>query len=134
MLFTILTLGLIIVGILLLWFGYRFIFSSRGREAALGTAGGDAGGPKHHCPVCQSELKNGERIKSMTFFPRSAKRIITISGCPYCINGDRRRRCPVCGHNLSAEESLSAKMTTTPTGSQVHIFGCPHCLNRRRLP
>lgn len=118
----------LMLGIFLLWFGYKLVFNLffRKRKAVEGNSSTDV--KKHFCPVCQSELKKGERIKSTTFFPRSAERIITIIGCRYCINGGRVRTCPVCKSVLKPEEALSAKMSITPAGNQVRIFGCPHCL------
>ncbi|MDR2150006.1 MAG: hypothetical protein LBO67_04160 [Spirochaetaceae bacterium] len=125
------TLLLITVGIFLLWLGWRFNWGGRRRKSAAKSAdSGAAGGSNRRCPLCQSALKNGERIKSATFFPRSAERIIAISGCRHCITGGRRRLCPVCGRTLTPEETLTAKMSVSPTGTQVRIFGCPHCLKR----
>jgi len=86
-------------------------------------------GDPRTCPVCAAVFEHGERIKSK-IFPQTGRngRLLHISGCPYCVNGERRRLCPVCGAELSPEEYLSARVfPRAGKKSHVHVLGCKHC-------
>jgi hypothetical protein len=50
-----------------------------------------------------------------------------ISGCVYCLEGDRRRVCPVCGAVLQDGEYLIARLYDKPVRSHVHVQGCTRC-------
>ncbi|MDR2184763.1 MAG: hypothetical protein LBO80_03715 [Treponema sp.] len=128
----------VIIGALFLWFGYSLFFG------ALNSAGGgriprtrrgkgrhrEAGfpGAPRTCPVCSARLERGERVKSAAFPAMGrADRMMHISGCPCCLEGDRERSCPVCGHVLEEHEILIARMFERPGRSHVHVLGCSRC-------
>jgi hypothetical protein len=127
----------VIIGVLLLWFGYSLFFGvlngagggrvpkARGRKRPRET--GFPGAPRT-CPVCSARLERGERVKSAAFPAMGhADRIMHIAGCPYCLEGDRERSCPVCGHVLEESEILIARMFERPGRSHVHVLGCSRC-------
>jgi hypothetical protein len=131
-------LGLSIIGVFLLWFGYTLFFrnafigrGSRGgrvkRRPASKVSSGVPGAPRT-CPVCSAVLAKGERVKSAAFPAMGSKdRLMHISGCVYCLEGDRVRTCPVCGAVLRATDILVARMYDKPGRSHVHVIGCSQC-------
>jgi hypothetical protein len=128
-------LGFVVIGAGLLYFGYslvsRFRVGSRvfgrGKKDEHDDLESEAGMPRT-CPVCSIRLVHGERVKSSAF-PASGKagRIMHINGCPYCLNGERRRVCPVCGKPLNNDEILIARLFDKPGRSHVHVLGCSKC-------
>jgi hypothetical protein len=80
----------VLIGILLLWFGYSLFFTTGGinpRHARNRKRGGSlregVPGAPRTCPVCSALLERGERVKSSAF-PAMGKadRLMHISGCP----------------------------------------------------
>ncbi|MDR1574954.1 MAG: hypothetical protein LBS37_03010 [Treponema sp.] len=125
----------ITMGVALIWFGYSLLIGlwaksrpdRRGRRSA--GAGGAPGDPQV-CPVCSARLNKGELIKSMAFpsLTGGKDRFMHIRGCVYCLEGDRRRLCPVCGASLLNNEILIARMFERPhRRSHVHVLGCSRC-------
>jgi hypothetical protein len=127
-------LGLSITGVFLLWFGYTLFFRNafiRGKPGrkrpASRVASGVPGAPRT-CPVCSAVLARGERVKSAAFPAMGSRdRLMHISGCIYCLGGDRDRVCPVCGAALETTDILVARMYDKPGRSHVHIIGCSRC-------
>jgi hypothetical protein len=129
-----------IIGVFLLWFGYTLFFGS-GDSAQPGTPKNTKGkktplegrpGAPRTCPVCSARLGRGERVKSAAFPSMGgADRLMHISGCLYCLEGDRRRACPVCGAELAFDEILIARMFEKPGRSHVHVLGCSRCRGPR---
>jgi len=132
----------VVLGLFLLWFGYRLLFGqwvrvrrqmdSGGKRGKSGTAGD----PKV-CPVCKTRLPNGELIKTQAFpsLTGGTERQMHIQGCVYCLAGGRRRSCPVCSKKLSAKEKLVARMFDRSFNRHhVHILGCDHCRSHKRRP
>ena len=127
----------ILIGTILLWFGYTLFFSI-GRPVGQGTGKvkkrkfqkvneGYPGAPRT-CPVCSALLEHGERVKSSAFPAMGgADRLMHIGGCMYCLEGERVRKCPVCGHALLAGEILIARLFDKPRRSHVHVLGCSRC-------
>ncbi|MDR2516990.1 MAG: hypothetical protein LBC88_06375 [Spirochaetaceae bacterium] len=125
-----------IIGVMLIWFSYTLFFL-RGRarqEKKRGKAGrspavetGRPGDPKV-CPVCAAKLGAGERVKSAAWpgIPGQG-RLMHISGCVFCLDGSRDRKCPVCGAALLVDEVLVARIFDRPGRSHVHVLGCSHC-------
>ncbi len=132
------SLILVIIGMLLLWFGYS-LFSHLARQSSLSgqrkkkkTAEESFPGAPRTCPVCSARLERGERVKSSAFPSMGgADRLMHISGCPYCLEGSRVRSCPVCGDLLKSEEVLIARMFEKPGRSHVHVLGCSKCRGPR---
>jgi hypothetical protein len=132
---------LVILGVLLLWFGYSLFFGMKSRSSPppgggkggerLLKGGGGTGraGEVRTCPLCEAWLGAGERVKSAVFPARGGKtdRIMHISGCVYCLDGSRLRLCPVCGAVLDTEEVLIARIFDKPGRSHVHVLGCSKC-------
>jgi hypothetical protein len=133
---------LVILGTVLLWFGYTLFFGTGRRPGVYAHGGrqkktgalpekdspGSSGAPRT-CPVCSARLIPGERVKS-TAFPSlkgGKDRLIHIAGCAYCIEESRLRICPVCGAELARDEILFARLFDKPGRSHVHILGCSHC-------
>jgi predicted nucleic acid-binding Zn ribbon protein len=133
-------LALSVIGVVLLWFGYTLFFGIP-RKAPSRVSGGRGKGKRKYqgikssypgaprtCPVCSAKLEHGERVKSAAFpgIPGQG-RLMHISGCIYCMDGDRRRICPVCGATLRDDQFLIARMFEKPTRSHVHVLGCSQC-------
>lgn len=138
---------LVILGVFLLWFGYTLFFGTArkpgvyarwDRQKKTGTlpvkdSPGSSGAPRT-CPVCSAWLVPGERVKSTAFPSLKGKdRMMHITGCVYCIEGNRLRICPVCGAELARDEILFARLFDKPGRSHVHILGCSHCRPHRGL-
>jgi hypothetical protein len=126
--------AIILIGSGLLYFGYTLFFThktglqfSRRKGKNVPDREGEAGAPRT-CPVCSIKLLNGERVKSSAY-PAMGKtdRLMNIFGCPYCLEGQRRRVCPVCGKTLTPEEFLIARLFDKPGRSHVHVLGCTLC-------
>jgi len=129
----------VLTGTLLLWFGYTLFFDlgtpgragpTRTRRKAV-LPEGIPGAPRV-CPVCSAKLASGERVKSSAFPSMGGTdRLMHISGCVYCLSGERRRTCPVCGKNLAPDEYLIARLFDKPGRSHVHVLGCTRCRGPR---
>ncbi len=129
----------VLTGTLLLWFGYTLFFGLEppGKPAAPRTRRpadlpeGVPGAPRV-CPVCSAKLAAGERVKSSAFPSMGGSdRLMHISGCVYCLSGERRRACPVCGKTLKPDEFLIARLFDKPGRSHVHVLGCTKCRGPR---
>ncbi|MDR1143663.1 MAG: hypothetical protein LBK77_05515 [Spirochaetaceae bacterium] len=131
----------IIVGVILLWFGFTLFFAlpagtgtsaRRGRRRGKQPRGESYPGAPRTCPVCSARLEKGERVTSLAFPSLGgADRLMHISGCVYCLKGGRRRVCPVCGAVLREDEFLIARLFEKPVRSHVHVLGCTRCKMRR---
>jgi RNase P subunit RPR2 len=129
-------LALSIIGVFFLWFGFTLFFRNafagvaktrRRRTPKRKTATGIPGAPRT-CPVCSAVLARGERVKSTAYPSMGGKdRLMHISGCTYCLEGDRVRSCPVCGAVLKPGDILVARMYDKPGRSHVHVIGCSQC-------
>ncbi|MDR2965622.1 MAG: hypothetical protein LBU88_07590, partial [Treponema sp.] len=100
----------IIVGIILLWFGYNLFFGKNSpfylgfgfkkKEDFKGKLG-DA----MTCPICSIKLIKGDLVKTIAFpSTQSLDRLMYIRGCPICIEGSIPRKCPVCREKMSADD------------------------------
>jgi hypothetical protein len=130
-------IAFVFIGVALLWFGYTLFFAHR-RGPRFFNRGGrkrrdksdlvSRPGDPRTCPVCSSRLLYGEQVKSSAF-PAMGKtdRLMNIFGCPYCLEGDRSRVCPVCGSTLKFHEFLIARLFDKPRRSHVHVLGCSRC-------
>ncbi|MDR3356415.1 MAG: hypothetical protein LBO04_04425 [Spirochaetaceae bacterium] len=87
-------------------------------------------GDARTCPVCAARVGQGDNVKSKIFPPSGrADRLLHISGCRYCLDGERRRLCPVCGAELSAGQYLVARIRDNPVKPEVLVQGCVHCIS-----
>ena len=132
----------VVIGIVLLWFGYT-LFLSSGIPAWGGGKGfwfRKRGGPKpkgesrpgdpQTCPVCSARLEDGQLVSSLAFPSMNGgkDRFMHIRGCTYCLYGDRDRVCPVCIRVLKGEEILICRLFERPgRRSHVHVLGCTRC-------
>jgi predicted nucleic acid-binding Zn ribbon protein len=132
-----------IIGVILLWFGYTLFcrfrkdrqevvaYKSDGirsrSQSGPQVESGKPGNPRV-CPVCAAKLEHGERVKSDAFpgIPGQG-RLMHIWGCVYCLDGSRKRLCPVCGASIRTDQMLVARMFEKPGHSHVHVLGCGHC-------
>ncbi|MDR2543221.1 MAG: hypothetical protein LBC80_07220 [Treponema sp.] len=138
-------LALVIISIILLWFGYTlflgplspfyrgfFLWSKwEKREQQKG----EPGDPQV-CPVCSIKLYKGELVKSVAFPSISGgiDRLMYIKGCFSCLNDNVQRRCPVCNSNLSTDDFLVSRMfERMGRKNHVHVLGCNRC-KRINLP
>jgi hypothetical protein len=139
----------VLIGLLLLWFGFTLFVRLSGNGGPDAGGGGNAGkgrrqrykktteapregvaGSPRTCPVCSLVLEHGERVKSSAFPPVEGQgRLMHIEGCGYCLGGSRsgKRKCPVCGAHLETNEILIARMFDKPGRSHVHVLGCSRC-------
>ncbi|GMO23190.1 MAG: hypothetical protein Ta2B_02300 [Termitinemataceae bacterium] len=85
-------------------------------------------GANRVCPICAALFLHGETVQSKRF-PSTGRfdRLLHISGCPHCLNGERQRLCPICGSELSVDDYLVARIWERPGKSHVHVSGCIHC-------
>jgi hypothetical protein len=134
---------LILIGVLLLYFGFTLFFAVPGgipmpvfrrRGRSPKPKGESFPGAPRTCPVCCARLDKGERVKSAAFPSLGGyDRLMHISGCYYCLEGERRRVCPVCGAVLREDDFLVARLFEKPVRSHVHVLGCSHCKITGRL-
>jgi len=130
-------IGLVVAGIVLLWFGYSLFFGPMSpfypnfftRKRKPDNTTGVPGDPQV-CPVCSRRLTNGEIVKT-TAFPSASgakDRLMYIRGCQICLSKDIPRFCPVCGISLGLEDFLVSRMFERSTArNHIHILGCNHC-------
>ena len=140
------TLIFVIIGIVLLWFGYSLFFgrlalslfggSDRKRHKHPYNQPGSVPGEPQVCPVCSSRLNKGDLVKSLAFpsVTGGKDRLMYIRGCYYCLFEDLPRRCPVCGINLDDDDYLIARMfERSNRHNHVHVMGCNVCKKSGRL-
>ncbi|MDR2344282.1 MAG: hypothetical protein LBD86_07115 [Spirochaetaceae bacterium] len=116
---------------------YLSFFSGRGTGGGLAASGGKAvyihegkRGDARTCPLCAARFEQGDNVKSKIFPPSGRDyRLLHISGCGYCMNGERQRLCPVCGAELSTGEYLIARIWQHPVKPEVRVQGCVHCIS-----
>jgi hypothetical protein len=137
-------LGLILLGVVLIGLGLAWLFTRRAKtlETYYKQTGSKAaplqskGGRFRHtdnsastvCPVCSANLPVSEKVHSTVFPPEGdGTRIMHILGCVYCLAGERKRVCPVCGCALSTREPLVARVFERPGRMHVHVLGCTRC-------
>ena len=135
------------IGVLLLWFGYLLIF---GQWTEIRTGAGSkrkqpqkqfikSSSARHDpqiCPVCSARLNKGELVKTKAFSSVTGSQVLImhIQGCVYCLEGDRRRGCPVCGATLQDNEILIARMfERNYRRSHIHVLGCSRCKKAVKL-
>jgi hypothetical protein len=131
----------VMIGIVLLWFGYTLFFAPLGMVRLGGPRGHRRGkqpraegipGAPQTCPVCSARLEKGELVKSHAYPSFNGKdRLMHIKGCGYCLDGVRPRLCPVCGVRLRGDEILVARIFERPGRSHVHVLGCSRCRTPR---
>ena len=131
----------VLIGVILLYFGFTLFFAipggfsmpvARRKNRGIKPKGEGFPGAPRTCPVCCAKLDKNERVKSAVFPSLGGyDRLMHISGCYFCLEGDRRRVCPVCGAVLREEEFLVARLFEKPVRSHVHVLGCTRCKMRR---
>jgi hypothetical protein len=130
----------LILGFVLLAFGYSLFFRlprRRSRKPGKGDreAEGRAGDPQT-CPVCAARLPPGVLVRSAVYPPAGGTdRIMHIMGCPFCLEGEKRRRrvCPVCHKPVGEGEYLFARIFERPGKSHIHVLGCINCRGPRTM-
>jgi len=127
-------LGLVIAGIVLVWFGYSLFFGKSSpfypylfKKKPVDPRG-QPGDPQV-CPICSMKLTKGDLIKSFAFPPGGGTdRLMYIKGCFSCLENDVPRRCPICKKIMSLEDYLIARMFERPNRkNHVHVLGCNSC-------
>jgi hypothetical protein len=131
-------LAFVIMGVVLLWFGYTLLIGQlagirmnwlnwQKREKNQRRSG--TPGDPQVCPVCSTRLDKGQLVKSQAFpsLTGGKDRLMYIHGCVFCIDGDRPRICPVCGDYLRGSDFLISRMFERPRRSHVHVIGCSRC-------
>ena len=128
--------SLIIIGLVLLWFGFTIFFSSyspfyrgffpwRRKLNMIGVPG-----DPQVCPVCSIQMGRGELVKSVAFpsVTGGMDRLMYIRGCFNCLENNISRSCPVCGSDLSIRDFLVSRMfERVGTKNHVHVLGCNQC-------
>ena len=134
-------LTFVIIGVALFWLGLT-LFAKLGirpswwgskKQGGKKTGDEDSDGdPNKACPVCSKKLSRGELVSSAAFPSTNGgkDRFMHIRGCVYCLNGERKRVCPVCGTVLQANEVLVARLfERVGRRSHIHVIGCTRCKN-----
>ena len=133
----------VVIGVILLWFGYTLFFSvgvpafaglGRGfwprRRRSPKPSGNRMPGDPQTCPVCSAKLEDGQLVSSLAFpsLNGGKDRFMHIRGCIYCLYGERDRLCPICGITLKANEILICRLfERLGRRSHVHVLGCTRC-------
>ena len=132
----------VVVGVILLWFGYTLFLNIgipvwggvRGirprRHRGPKPRGERTPGDPQTCPVCSAQLEDGQLVSSLAFpsLNGGKDRFMHIRGCVYCLNGNRNRVCPVCGKVLRGNEILISRLfERRGRRSHVHVLGCTQC-------
>jgi len=124
----------IIIGLVLIWFGYNLFFGKQSpfylgfgfkkKKNYKGKAG-DA----MVCPICSLKLIKGDLVKTIAFpSAQSFDRLMYIRGCPSCIDGGLPRRCPVCKDKLTTDDYLVSRMfERIGRKNHIHVIGCNYC-------
>ena len=128
---------LVIIGIILLWFGYTLLMGAwsgirlnmkyRYKPRKKGTA---SPGDPQVCPICCSKLNKGDLVKTHAFpsITGGRDRSMHVRGCVHCLSGGYDRRCPVCGTSLGDSDFLVARMFDRHhRRPHVHVMGCNRC-------
>ena len=136
----------LVIGVILIWFGYTLFFemgipvfggAGRGRRRKnLKPRGTSMPGDPQTCPVCSAKLDEGQLVKSAAYpsLNGGRDRFMHIKGCVYCLRGDRDRVCPVCGIILQGEEILVSRLFERKgRRSHVHVLGCSRCRGPRSM-
>ena len=132
-------LALVTIGVVLLWFGYSLLIGQFAgirlgwlhwqRQKKSRRRSGTPGDPQV-CPVCSARLVKGQLVKSLAFpsLTGGRDRLMHIRGCVHCLDGERPRICPVCGHQLNSNDILISRMFERPhRRNHVHVIGCNKC-------
>ena len=130
-------LAIVIVGVMLLCFGYS-LFMGAFSEARLNIKyryrvrkkGPAVAGDPQVCPVCCSRLNKGDLVKTHAYpsLTGGKSRIMHVRGCRFCLSGKYKRECPVCGATLSDSDFLVARMFDRHhRRPHVHVMGCNRC-------
>ncbi len=80
-----------------------------------------------NCPICGQPLHQGERIRSSVTEIGDVEVRTYIKGCPFCLEGNRKRTCPVCKRKLKKNESIMALSDPRIDRKKLTIKGCHHC-------
>ena len=134
----------IIIGVVLVWFGYNLFFglgtknrrANRFEKVSMQEQSGKGSatpGEPQVCPICSSKL-DGDLVRTLAYpsITGGKDRLMHIRGCMYCIEGNFERYCPVCSAPLAVNEVLVARMFDRPHHRpHVHVLGCIYC--RRKL-
>jgi hypothetical protein len=137
------TVGLTVIGIILLWFGYSLLFGPKSpffryffnRKKRIENNKGVPGDPQT-CPVCSIKLVSGQLVKTLAFPSVSGgiDRLMYIRGCYSCLNENVPRKCPVCGVSLTTDDYLVCRMfDRAQKKKHIHVMGCNQCKNMGTL-
>jgi len=140
-------LVLIVIGVILLLFGYSLFFGrmsplylklfswKKSNKKKKKNHKGKPGDPQV-CPICSMKLDRGDLVKSLAFpsMTGGRDRLMYIRGCFTCLERSVPRRCPICGLELSLEDYLVTRMFERSNNrNHVHVLGCNHCKNMGTL-
>jgi len=127
-------LSLVIVGVVLLMFGYSLFFGPwspflsgwwRKKQYIKGMPG-----QPMVCPLCSVKMTKGDLVKTHAYpsMTGGRERLMYIHGCYNCLEEGQPRRCPVCMTELSIDDFLVSRMfERSPLRNHVHVLGCNHC-------
>ena len=86
------------------------------------------------CPICQTWLKQGERVYTEAFPGKGEEKIVYLHDCPYCRNKLKaNRKCPICKKKLPPQEYLIGTMWKQDVKIRVHISCCSICGRKKIL-
>ena len=111
-----------------MWLGYR-LFSSEFSFLSRVKHDRKKKGSFQACPVCKTMLNSRSLVDTRAYpaLQGSRGRLMHVRGCPFCLQGSKPRKCPVCTRDLDTEGYLVSRITERPGRNHVHVVGCSMC-------
>src|SRR5574344_1596712 len=123
---------LLIVAVILFYFGFKIFLYFQKKQKALYTKKVLNKPTTSRCPICNSLLMQQDKLISRVYGNIKKKdQRCTIHGCPYCYPIEKngvKRICPVCGKKIPEDGYLISRLFIRDEAKRhVHIIGCTEC-------
>ncbi|MFN3603705.1 MAG: hypothetical protein ACK4UJ_03215 [Leptonema sp. (in: bacteria)] len=84
---------------------------------------------KGYCPICNHILLKGEKIRSDQLETPKVEIKTFIKGCPYCLEKNEKRICPICKRKLNKNQTILA-VANFDDPTKLSIKGCKQCYSQ----